>query len=312
MVQVIRNFEQTLLRGYYGPLTVIEMDVCDLIDPSYRRPLDLDDYLGVACCQDAKGVVTHLAFATTSSSILCIRLTAPCPKAKSRNQVTVDSQRRAQALRILLQVFLQTEQTKFAFDMHKLALALFYDYGLTVVQAVDLQSSRPDDRRSVATLVALLGGEVLVNKGAVIDTFRGESFVTGGIENLAVRAWAARRAALDLTTTEMQGILPIDTSEIPDEVDFISRIVHFLDLTDAMQHLAWLAKFTRTSWRLHEMKPAWTKNDVAARFKCESGNATLQVQQTRFKTRLRTSHNQVLISPYPDSRHVRSDPPRRP
>ena len=85
-----------------------------------------------------------------------------------------------------------------------------------------------------------------------------------------------------------------------------------LSLFNASQDLTWLAKFARTSWRLNELKPAWTKNDVAARFKNESGSAILQVQQTRFKTRLRTSHNQVLALLLPYTTRVRSDLSNRP
>lgn len=217
MVRVIRNVEQTLCRGLYSALEVTEMDVGDsFVDASFLPSLDLHDdnsRVGVACSQNAKGVVTHLAFSTSSTNVLCICLSGTGPKAKA---ATVDAQRRSQTHRILERIFLHSKQKKFAFDMHKLALALFFDYGLTVTQAVDLQSSRPDNRRSVATLIALLGDEV--NRGAVLDAFQGSSFVAGGIENLALRAWAARRAALCLSSAELQSVSSIDTSDIPAEV----------------------------------------------------------------------------------------------
>ena len=223
MVQNLRSVEQTLSSIFHGSLSVNEVDLCDLIDSFYQGTDD--NYLGVACSQDAKGVVTHLAFATSSLNVLCVCLAMPSLKAKPNTQATIDSQRR-KAQRALKRMFLHSEQKKFAFDMHKLALALFFDYGLTIVQAVDLQSSRPDDRRSVATMVSLLGGEAMVNKSAVIDVFQGESFAAGGIDNLAVRAWAARQAALRLTPTEIQSIASIDTSEIPNEVSLISHVTH--------------------------------------------------------------------------------------
>ena len=79
MVHVSRNAEQTLLCSPYT-LTVIEVGVCDLIDPSDRSILDLDSYLGIACSQDAKGIVTHLAFAITSSSVVSVCLAGRDPK----------------------------------------------------------------------------------------------------------------------------------------------------------------------------------------------------------------------------------------
>ncbi|EPT05583.1 hypothetical protein FOMPIDRAFT_41042, partial [Fomitopsis schrenkii] len=58
--------------------------------------------------------------------------------------------------------------------------------------------------------------------------------------------------------------------------------------------LEWLARFTRISWQLHDLKPRKVINDVREEFtKSKHG---LQVGQTRFKTRMRPSGNQVIQS----------------
>lgn len=229
MVRVIRNVEQTLLRGPHSSLEVTEVDAYDLVNTSFLQTLDIyNDDVGVACSQNSKGVITHLAFATSYQNVLCVCLTDSGPKKKTGTHANVESKQRGS--RNLQRIFLHNEQKKFAFDMHKLALALFFDYGLTVTQAVDLQSSRPDNRRSVSTLIALLGDEAKVNKGAIIDAFQGETFVAGGVDNLAVRAWAVRQAALRLSSTEIQSIPLIDTSDIPSEVSLDPHVTRSPDL----------------------------------------------------------------------------------
>ncbi|EPS96652.1 hypothetical protein FOMPIDRAFT_88524 [Fomitopsis schrenkii] len=157
--------------------------------------------------------------------------------------------------------------------MHTLALALFHDHELTIKRAVDLQSSVLGDRRSLAVLVSLLGGDMNVDKDAVSKLFKGDpSSVT---KSLALRAWATRRVAT-LSLEKLQRVTLIDTEAIP------------------IQDLTWLAKITRVAWCLHALKPTRTENDVSASFTTKNGSEKLQIQQTRFKTRLRKSPNQTL------------------
>ncbi|KZT63466.1 hypothetical protein DAEQUDRAFT_643060, partial [Daedalea quercina L-15889] len=234
-----------------------------------------DEFFGIACGQNAKGVLTHIAFATGFRGVLCVHLARAGPTEKGK-QANADPEERRRGCRILQRVLLHSQQHhKLAFDMHKLALALYHDYELTVVKAVDLQSSQPGDRRSVAILVSLLGGEQSVYRHAIVDNFKGEAFEAGNVENVVLRAWAARHVGYK-SSTKLRIDTPINTTMIP------------------AQDLEWLAKFTRVAWRLHALKPAWVKNDVRANFTKKNGNDRLRLEQTRFKTRMRTSHHQTL------------------
>ncbi|KZT73691.1 hypothetical protein DAEQUDRAFT_424500 [Daedalea quercina L-15889] len=279
-IMVCRSWtlEQTLFKTSLPTLTVNQVDESDLAD----YPLDAliavsDDDLGVACIQGSKGILTHIAFATPTR-ILCIRMATVAPsKAKKKGkQAGIDSSRRPQGREILSSMlFNDREHRKVAFDMDKIAMALYHDFGLTIMKAVDLQSIRPGDRRAIGTLMFFLGGEREVHKQAVHDTFIGAGFEDGDVKSLALRAWAACRvSALPGLASRLQSAALIDTTVIP------------------KRHLKLLARFTRTAWRLHALKPTRVKNDVQPEFTKLSG--TLQLNQTRFKTRMRSCSSQVL------------------
>ena len=280
--------KQCLLQGHYLPIRVIELDLSDLADNPVEELLDLsDESVGVACTQDEDGVTTQVAFATRLRNVLCIRLSSGRTVASG-----TETRQRVRSLRVLQRSLLHNDQRKLAFDMHSLALALFYDHELTISRAVDLQSSSLLDRRSVAVLVSLLGGESNVDKEAVVKLFKGDMFGSGSVESLVLRAWATRRVA-SLSDGKLQRISLIDTRLIPSEVRSIVTRHTQCVTTEIVQDLAWLAKFTRVAWCLHALKPTRTENDVATNFKQKNGSDKLQIEQTRFKTRLRKSHNQV-------------------
>lgn len=118
---------------------------------------------------------------------------------------------------MLQRTLLHNEQRKLAFDMHMLALALFYDHELTINRALDLQSSSLGDRRSVAVLVSLLGGESNANKEAVVKLFKSDASGSGVTKSLALRVWATRRVAT-LSYEKLQRVTLIDTQAIPLQV----------------------------------------------------------------------------------------------
>ncbi|TFY60455.1 hypothetical protein EVJ58_g5145 [Rhodofomes roseus] len=276
MVRLSWNLEQTLLKTSHPELLVMEMDEADLVN----FPLDAlsalsDDFLGVACTQGAKGRLTHIAFATPTH-ILCVRMPGLPSLSRARHGRPAATQH-PRGRKILREMLLDNEDhRKLGFDMHKIALSLYYDFELTIVKAIDLQSACFGHRQSVDIFVSLLGGEAGVHKRAVHDAFIGAGFTGGGVENLALRAWAACQAGTrPASFKKLQAAALIDTTVIP------KRDLH------------WLAKFTRISWQLYALKPTKVKNDVRADFSKQRG--TLQVEQTRFKTRMRTgSGNQTL------------------
>ncbi|KAH9838486.1 P-loop containing nucleoside triphosphate hydrolase protein [Rhodofomes roseus] len=255
----------------------MEIDEADLVD----FPLDAlsalsDDVVGVACTQGVKGRLTHLAFATPTH-VLCIRMPGPAATSKPKKGKQTNTQQRPIGRDVLRRMLLHsTEHRKFALDMHTLALALYYDYQLTLVEAVDLKSVQGGDRRALDTLMNLLGGEPKVYKSSVADHFKGRAFAAGGTDNLAMRAWAACQAgSMPHLIAKLKSAALINTTLVP------------------VPHLQWLAKFARVAWRLYMLKPTRVKNDVVGDFEQKEGQ--LHVGQARFKTRMRVDHSLVLV-----------------
>ncbi|TFY60454.1 hypothetical protein EVJ58_g5144 [Rhodofomes roseus] len=278
MVQRRWTLEQTLVRTPPREVLVTEVDESDLVDFNLDTFLALSgDVLGVACAQGAKGLLTHISFATPTY-ILCVRITGLSATTRTAGE-QARAQRHSRGRKVLQSMLLHSEEyCKVAFDMHRMALALYHDYQLTIVNAIDLQSVRDDlrtDRQAVETFMSYLGRAQDVNKRAVFDNFKGKAFGEGGVQNAALRAWAACHAGLRSKVSEkLQSATPIDTTVIP------------------VNHLKWLATFTRVAWRLHALKPTRVKNDVCADFSHESGE--LHLLLTRYKTRPRPSNSQRL------------------
>ncbi|KZT69556.1 P-loop containing nucleoside triphosphate hydrolase protein [Daedalea quercina L-15889] len=282
MVPRTWKFKQTLLRASCPEVVVMEVDESDLIDFPPAAFLDLsDDILGVACIQGTKGILTHIAFAT-QTRVLCIRMCqsrSSTKGAKGRHAKRQRPQGRETLQRALLH---GEEHRKVAFDMPRLALALYHDYELTVVKALDLQSAKPsEDRQSAGVFLSLFGGQEEVYKNTTVNAFKGKDSEKGGVQNLALRAWGACHVGSLLESTKKLCIIaPINTTTVP------------------VPHLKRLAVLTRLAWRLYAMKPTRTNNDIHAEFSRDRKDGKLKLEQKRFKTRLRTSENQTLRVEY--------------
>ncbi|KAI0784596.1 hypothetical protein C8Q75DRAFT_689120, partial [Abortiporus biennis] len=180
--------------------------------------------------------------------------------------------------RMLLQdrILCNDEYTKISLDMHRVATALFYDHGLFISSAVDLQSFSTDRRTSFSTLLKVLGGSEHVNQENVRRVFLHYGSKSDESQNVAIRAWCAwMSGCTDLFTKGRSSVKPIDTTVLPP------------------MHLQILANTVRIADRLDAMKPVKVKNDVEGKFESKSG--ALQLKQTRFKTRMRESETQAVV-----------------
>lgn len=220
MVRRTRTLDQTLLRSSHPKVTLIEVD--DLANFALESFLTRADTLGVACTQGSQGMLTHIAFATPTR-VLCVCM----PSLDLTFRVMAAKQARAALAaqrtpgREALHKLLQSQgHRKLAFDMDKLAMALYHDFALTIAKGVDiLSASCSKDRRDILAVVKMLGGENAVHKRAIRDTFLGRGFQDGGVTNVALRAWAACKVHLrPEMTRELMSIAPIDTTIIPQRV----------------------------------------------------------------------------------------------
>lgn len=222
MVRRTHTLDQTLFKASHPKVTVLEVDESELT----TFPLDSfflvsDGALGVACIQGARGILTHIAFAT-QTHVLCVGMPSLAPAFRTMDieeaRVLLAAQR-SRGRKVLQELLQSEDHRKLAFDMDKFAMALYYDFELTIVKAIDIQSALLGDRRSLSTLLNTMGGDPAVHKQAVHDTFFGQGYDEGGVMNVALRAWAACQVdMLPEMTKRLESVAPVDTTVISKRV----------------------------------------------------------------------------------------------
>jgi hypothetical protein len=164
---------------------------------------------------------------------------------------------------------------KHGFFMERLAGALHLDLGLYIRNAFDITSDG-DTRGSMAAYTALLARartEDLLNESAVESIFAEQAFILSRRTEFALRAWACYVAV----------------QAFPDKPGAIDTSIR------DSKELAWMCKCVRDADRLDSLKPHYTVNDVSTDITFKQGAVDLQC--TRFKTRIRQSQTQVSLIP---------------
>ncbi|KAL4249785.1 hypothetical protein ABKN59_007614 [Abortiporus biennis] len=230
--------------------------------------------IGVSASYGGKGALNVLTLATRTY-ILQITFNHLPFGSRKKNKFKRSPQGQS---RLLLQdmILCNDEYSKLSLDMHRVATALYYDHGLLITSAIDLQSLVLIGRRhSFATVLTLLGGRDEVNKSNAFKVFM-ENGSTSEARNVTVRAWCAwKTSCLDLYMQARPSIQPINTSKLPPN------------------HLRVLANTVRVTYRLNSLKPTTLENDVDTKFGYKSG--ALHLRSTRFNTRIRVVENQRLV-----------------
>lgn len=129
--------------------------------------------------------------------------------------------------RILLRdnIFCHPECQKYAFRMDRLSASLFLDQNLRITGGVDLLSLSNNNRRSLNAVMVALGGEVTLNKPAVVALFKHEEAISTPSRDVALQAWAACQAA-NLSSSILWKIPRIDTQHMEDKVYFLFVLVY--------------------------------------------------------------------------------------
>lgn len=186
-----------------------------------------DGVIGTAPAYGSKCVLGTLAL-SSAAQILVIRLSS----SKVGNKWQKGKKKPAHTGRDLLRdlILCDSNRTKYAFQMDKLAAALHFDLDLRINQAIDLLSARKisTDRHSLAALLEVLGGELSLNKIQVSALFKEEENISTPIRATATQAWAAYQAAhLECLSKRLGGVAKIHTDVIIKAVSLYSNISAF-------------------------------------------------------------------------------------
>lgn len=173
-------------------------------------------------------------------------------------------------------ILCNTEYQKYAFNMDRIAIALYLDLMLRIDRAVDMLSVSLGDRRSLEALLDAMGGQPTLHQLNVNELFFTNDFRSVSDSDLVQQAWEACQAAiLPHMAERFHTVGRIRTNTIPDE------------------HMTVLAKISRDGDLLNSLKPFIMKNDVMPGITMNTDNLTLTC--SRYLTRIRNSTRQVCL-----------------
>jgi hypothetical protein len=174
-----------------------------------KRSLTND--IGITPKHGSKCALASVAF-STASDVLLVHLSSK----KNKRSKTIDGRK-------LLEKYIlcNSRYRKFAFQMDQLAIGLYLDADVRITKGIDLLSSSTITRQSLEALMHALGGEMTLNKAAVVKVFQDKG--SGSPENVALQAWAAFHVAgLESMIQKVRGVRAIDTLTMNEEVRTIS------------------------------------------------------------------------------------------
>ncbi|CCM01391.1 uncharacterized protein FIBRA_03442 [Fibroporia radiculosa] len=271
------RLKQTIYKAPHPPVDFVQLNEAELSEDFVDTFLQtaVGDTFGVAAAYGSKGILTSIAFATPSRGVF-VQMPKPGSNAKAKSKK--GGQGKVQGRDILHRGFLcRPGFRKMVLDAPRLVAALQLDFGLTATQIIELWSILSSNRQTNNDLYKVLGGENLLHSERASDIFLAESADASHLRNVCERAWASCQVShIKHLQKQLLAISPIDTH------------------TFNAKHLAICVKSIRDADRLRALKPTKVKNDVSAEF--SRTNGVLNVNLTRFKTRLRKSKVLVEIS----------------
>lgn len=228
--------------------------------------------IGVAATYGKKCVLDTLAFSTETRVLLIMM--GESAKGSTRQKQILEGQ-------LLCNVSLG----KHGFFMERIAAGLYMDFGLRIRNAFDITSDG-DKRGSMAAYKGVLARartQHPLDEPVVEKIFADQPFILSRKGGFALRAWACYIG--------VQGL-----PEKPGAIDTMAKASKERPdrpLPPTEQELKWLCKCVRDADRLDSLKPHYTENDVSTAISVKKGAVNLQC--TRFKTRIRQSDSQVRL-----------------
>ncbi|OCH94376.1 hypothetical protein OBBRIDRAFT_141607 [Obba rivulosa] len=280
MVKETTTLQQTIFKKAHEPIQVTLLDEVDLnvsVLSDFLQTAVQND-VGLATVHGPKGVLRALAFSSPSHA-LYVRFCKPGGKKVGRRaQAGVTGSPKTPRIILTEQLLCNPSYRKLAFDMHHVAAALYFDHGLYIKNAIDLQSAQREQRfrSTLRTLSDVLGGDTVLNTSQVAYNFLGHGLNSDLAHNACLRAWACCRVRSSTHwNLNLMGARQIDTEVMQ------------------KKHLIVICKFVRDAQRLEALKPTIVKNNVKAEFSCKDG--VLQLECTHFSSRLRRSKTQKIV-----------------
>jgi hypothetical protein len=183
------TFSQNIFRSVYPDIVVsaCDEDAIRASLPDFFESIE-DDVIGLAPLYTAKCRLDKVALASRTRILV----------------VTLENQRKTKAKKVLTlepheslrSLFCHPTITKYAFQMDKLASALFLDFNIHITAAEDLLSVSKGCRLSLQSFLTVLGGELNVNRNSVKYLCNSEDAIMLDPQTLALQAWAAFSSAI--------------------------------------------------------------------------------------------------------------------
>ncbi|KAG1750831.1 P-loop containing nucleoside triphosphate hydrolase protein [Suillus lakei] len=284
MTHTIFSLQQNVYKADYEPIVVDDVDENSISSAALRRLIDSAQgaTVGMAATYRPDCTISSLAFATLTRALVIHFLAANTQqqqqkKKKKKKKKGQEQQPSVSRGRILIQdqILCDIGIKLYGYRIDRIALGLFLDLSLRINAAVDILSVSVSDRRSLEATMDALGGGLLLQKQNVQILFAHREGAAAS-KDVALQAWAACRAAtLDGMTLRYAALSRIATDMMP------------------VVHLSALAKISRDAEILESMKPTEVVNSVKADFLSKNGNVNLEC--TRFSTRIMKSKNQVIL-----------------
>ena len=235
-------------------------------------------FVGLAPIYSERGALCRLAIAV-STRVLIVQFHA---KGKGKNAYLGREILQSQLLH-------NSEITLLAFDMNKLAIALFKDQDIRIFNGVDIQSACGSSREPLAAIEFAAQERVSIMKSNVTNTFQSSVFDAKRTTSFALQAWVAHcLSTFDGMEERFRSAKMINTKEMNDYVrraiNVVSPALNLIFLHHHVQQLHVLAQLERGEQRIELTQ----STSVAHEFNTNSvrtrdGTATVQAQ--RFQTR---------------------------
>ena len=208
----VERLEQNLIDEYHPPIQVDN----DLIESKVTKEL-LDEFLaaspaprvvGVAPIYTLKGALSHIAVAV-STRVLVIKFHAKNKGASAYHGREILS----------AEILCNEDVTLVGFDLSKLAIALFTDQNLRILNGVDLQSACGSNREPLATIKFAAKDRADVFDENIKSVFSTIILQSNRVDNFALQAWVAQCiAGYEVMDERVKGAQRINTMGMEETV----------------------------------------------------------------------------------------------
>ncbi|KAI0359866.1 P-loop containing nucleoside triphosphate hydrolase protein [Trametes cingulata] len=268
MAPKTRTIYQNLLDDDYPPILledeVLESKLTKEQLDGFFQGIPAPRRVGLAPIYSESGTLCRLAVAV-STKVLIIQFHAKGKGAKAyKGRELLSSE-----------VLCSPDVLLFAFDLNKLAIALFTDQSLRILNGIDVQSSCGTAREPLAVIKFAAGDAVAVMEQNVAATFESSVLDSKRMVSLALQAWIAQcLPTFPDAEDRFHGAKRINTHAMPDV------------------QLRAIAGLERGEHRLATNAPTQTKHDYAS-VGTRVTNAELKAE--RFQTRFRNETTQRVV-----------------